>query len=56
MQIQAILPQLPIETLDQSILSGLAGLNDIEFDAGTYSSEEHCLSGHRWPGSIRMPA
>ena len=45
MQVQAVLPELAIETLDEGILGRLAWLNEMQFDSGAPRPEEQRLAG-----------
>lgn len=45
MQIQAVVAELAVETLDESILSRFTWLNEMELDASTLRPEKHRLTG-----------
>ena len=45
MQVQALVPELAVEAFDESVLSRLARLNEVQLYAGTSRPEEQRLAG-----------
>ena len=42
----AVIPELAVECANESILSGLARLNELQFYAESLAPQEHCLASH----------
>ena len=48
-QVETVRPKLAVEALHESVLSGLAWLNEMELDASAFCPEEHDLAGEFRP-------
>ncbi len=44
-QVQTVVAKLTVETLDEGILRGLPGLNELQLHTPALRPEEHCLAG-----------
>ena len=54
MVIQALVPEAPVEALDERVLRGFARLDQFELHAMLVGPLVQCLAGKFWPWSVRI--